>query len=146
MSRTHRILVLNGPNLNLLGTRQPEIYGAKTLADIQAELESLASELGVEVTCRQSNHEGQLIDWIQEVDSYDGLIINGGAYTHTSIAIADAIASVNRPAIEVHISNIHARAAFRHHSHFAREVVGQVIGLGTNGYKLALRGLSDLLG
>lgn len=134
-------MCLNGPNLNRLGKREPEIYGKETLADVQVKLEKLASEFDAAIDVRQSNHEGQLIDWIHEAADTDvkGIIFNPGAYTHTSIALRDAIASVNVPVIEIHISNIHKREAFRHHSYLAPECVGQISGLGTKGYELALR-------
>lgn len=142
-----RILVLNGPNLNLLGTRETAHYGTDSLADIERRLSELASELGVQVTCHQSNHEGQLIDWVQGArqDGVQGIILNPGAYTHTSVALRDALAAVNLPAIEVHLSNIYAREEFRHHSWIAPVVTGQISGLGSQGYLLALRGLADRL-
>lgn len=136
-----KYLCLNGPNLNRLGKREPEIYGNETLADIQAKLEELANNFGATVDFRQSNHEGVLIDWIHEAADTDiqGIVFNPGAYTHTSVALRDAIAGVDVPVIEVHISNIHKREAFRHHSYLASECVGQISGLGTKGYELALR-------
>lgn len=136
-----KFLCLNGPNLNRLGKREPEIYGKETLADVQAKLEQLAESFGATVDFRQSNHEGQLIDWIHEAadTNISGIVFNPGAYTHTSVALRDAIASVDVPVIEVHISNIHKREAFRHHSYLAPECVGQISGLGTKGYELALR-------
>jgi len=136
-----KFMCLNGPNLNRLGKREPEIYGKETLADVQAKLERLAEDFGATIDFRQSNHEGQLVDWIHEAADMhiSGIVFNPGAYTHTSIALRDAIASVDVPVIEVHISNIHKREAFRHHSYLAPECVGQIAGLGTKGYELALR-------
>jgi 3-dehydroquinate dehydratase-2 len=137
-----RILVLNGPNLQLLGTREPDIYGSTSLADVNQQLASVASELGVEVECRQSNHEGELIDWFAEArETFDGVIINPAGYTHTSIALHDAIVASETPCIEIHISNVHAREAFRQHSYTAPACSGQIVGLGTDGYEWALRAL-----
>jgi 3-dehydroquinate dehydratase-2 len=133
-----RVLVINGPNLNLLGQREPEIYGLQTLADIELLLTNRAEELGVEVECFQSNHEGEIIDAIQSHAGWDGLIINAGALTHTSLAIADAITSVDILAVEVHMSNVHAREEFRHHSYLSAVVWGQVVGFGYRGYLAAL--------
>jgi 3-dehydroquinate dehydratase-2 len=141
------IYVLNGPNLNLLGLRQPEIYGKETLADVAASLSDLADDLGLSVRCLQSNHEGQLIDWIHEARTEGaGIIINPGAYTHTSVAIFDALNAFDGPVLEVHISNIHKREAFRHHSFVSARAEGVIAGFGTEGYLLALRRLSSLLG
>lgn len=132
-----KILIINGPNLNLLGKREPEIYGAVTFDDIFKELKSEFSNF--DLSYFQSNHEGFIIDKIHEVGfSYDGVVINAGALTHTSIAIADAIAGVKTPFVEVHISNIHARERFRHHSYLSRVCIGMICGLGTKGYRLAL--------
>lgn len=138
-----RILILHGPNLNLLGQREPDVYGRETLADINATLTSLATELGFSIETLQSNHEGVLIDRIHaaESDGFSGIIINPGGLTHTSVALRDAIASIALPVIEAHLSNIHARETFRHHSYVAGVVVGQVAGFGPMSYQLALRGL-----
>lgn len=139
-----RILVLHGPNLNLLGTREQSIYGTGSLDSIDSALTKLSEELAVEVDIRQSNSEGELVSWIQEARSgYDGMIINPAAYTHTSIAIRDAVAAVGLPTVEVHLSNIHQREPFRHHSHVAGVALGQISGLGPTGYLLALRGLHE---
>jgi 3-dehydroquinate dehydratase-2 len=133
-----RVLVINGPNLNLLGQREPEIYGLQTLADIELLIQNRAEELGVDVECFQSNHEGEIIDAIQSHAGWDGLIINAGALTHTSLAIADAITSVGILAVEVHMSNVHAREEFRHHSYLSAVVWGQAVGFGYRGYLAAL--------
>ncbi len=139
------IYVLNGPNLNLLGLRQPEIYGKETLADVAEALSDLAEDLGQTVRCLQSNHEGQLVDWIHEARGQAaGIIINPGAYSHTSIAILDALNAYEGPVIEVHISNIHKREAFRHHSYVSGRAEGVIAGCGTEGYLLALRRLVSL--
>ncbi|WP_179379390.1 type II 3-dehydroquinate dehydratase [Jannaschia marina] len=141
-----KTLILNGPNLNLLGQRQPEIYGAETLADVEAACTDLAQSLGLgPVTCRQSNHEGELVDWIQEArGTQDAIVINPGAYSHTSIAILDALNAFEGRVVEVHISNIHAREAFRHHSHVSARADAVIAGLGTEGYLAALRYLARL--
>ncbi|AKK03246.1 type II 3-dehydroquinate dehydratase [Corynebacterium epidermidicanis] len=136
------ILVLNGPNLNRLGKREPEIYGATTLEDVCTGIERLATELGVDIECRQSNHEGQLIDWVHEAaDAGWPIIINPGGFTHTSVALRDALAEVAGGAgfIEVHISNVHAREPFRAHSYLSPLARGVIVGLGIQGYELALR-------
>jgi len=135
-----KILFLNGPNLNLLGTRQPEIYGRHTLSDIEHLLRARAAELGVTIDFRQTNHEGELVTWIQEARSKaDALVINAAAYTHTSVAIRDAIAAVGLPTIEIHLSNIHAREEFRHRSLMAPVCRGQISGFGIQSYLLGLQ-------
>ena len=137
------VLILNGPNLNLLGTRPPEIYGATTLADIEASCASHGQTLGLDVTCAQSNHEGALIDHIHAAKgTHMGIVINAGAYTHTSVALMDAIASVELPVIEVHLSNIHARETFRHTSYISKVAVGMICGFGAQGYLMALDALA----
>ncbi|MEP0940559.1 MAG: type II 3-dehydroquinate dehydratase [Rhizobiaceae bacterium] len=143
---TKPIYVLNGPNLNLLGQREPGIYGAQTLADVEAECIAFGKEHGFDVICHQSNHEGELVGWIHEAGlKGSGVAINAGAYTHTSIALHDAIKGVDVPVVELHISNIHARESFRHHSMIATACVGQICGFGTNSYTLGLRALADHL-
>lgn len=137
-----RIQVLHGPNLNLLGTREPEVYGSQTLADVDRMLEALAEELGVELTTYQSNHEGALVDRIQQAAAEtDGFVINAGGYTHTSVALRDALVGVGRPFVEVHVSNVHAREAFRRDSLLAPVALGTVGGFGADSYRLAVRGL-----
>jgi 3-dehydroquinate dehydratase II len=144
------VLVLNGPNLNLLGTRKPEVYGSTTLADVEEMLRQEAGKLGVDVVFRQSNHEGQLIDWIHEygaatkAGSCIGAVYNPGAHTHTSVAIRDAIEAASLPVIETHISNVHAREEFRHHSFISPVAAGIIVGFGVHGYVLALNGLYAL--
>lgn len=135
-----KVLILNGPNLNLLGTRKPEIYGKTTLADIGENLQKFAAENDLELIFMQSNHEGVLVDAIQQAKgNYDYLVINAAAYTHTSVAIRDAVEAVEIPAIEVHLSNIHAREEFRHHSYLAPVCVGQICGFGQYSYLMALQ-------
>ncbi len=141
-----RILVLSGPNLNLLGQREPEIYGRTDLATIEAELKTLGGELGADVECRQSNHEGQLIDWLHEArTSFDGVVINPGGLTHTSVSLRDAISALEKPCVEVHLSNPHAREPFRRRSLTAPVCAGVVSGFGKSSYALGLRGLIDYL-
>ncbi|MGB8328661.1 MAG: type II 3-dehydroquinate dehydratase [Polyangiales bacterium] len=141
-----RVLVLNGPNLNLLGTREPDVYGSTTLLDIERGLEDLSRDLGVTVECRQSNQEGQLIDWLHDArSSFDGVVINPGGLTHTSVSLRDAIAAAGLPTVEVHISNTQARESFRHQSVTAAVCIGSVVGFGQNSYALGLRGLIDYL-
>jgi 3-dehydroquinate dehydratase-2 len=140
------VTLLNGPNLNLLGLRQPEIYGRETLEDVAAKVSDLGEELGLRIRALQSNHEGQLVDWIQESRGNSaGIIINPGAYSHTSVAILDALNAYDGPVLEVHISNIHKREAFRHHSFVSQRADGVIAGFGTDGYLLALRRMASLL-
>ena len=140
------ILVLNGPNLNLLGQREPEIYGTATLASIEDRCATEASRLGVKVGFHQSNHEGELVDAVQEASSvYQGLILNAAAFTHTSVALADAVKAIDIPAVEVHMSNIYGREPFRRHSFLAEAVVGSICGFGPAVYLLALQAMADLL-
>lgn len=140
-----KILVVNGPNLNLLGTREPDIYGTRTLDEVMESLRDVGQRLGADVYWFQSNHEGALIDRIQAAcdEEIDGLILNPGGLTHTSVALRDCISGVKLPTIEVHLSNIHARESFRHHSFIAPVVMGQIAGLGSLGYQLALRALVE---
>ncbi|HEY3152103.1 MAG TPA: type II 3-dehydroquinate dehydratase [Candidatus Binatia bacterium] len=140
MAKPKKILVLNGPNLNLLGKRQPEIYGKATLAEIEQKVRALAQELRVEVDFRQSNSEGELVTWIQQaVGKFGAILINPAAYTHTSLAMRDAISAVGIPVIEIHLSNIHKREPFRHHSFIAEVAVGQIVGFGLQSYLIGLR-------
>ena len=140
------VLVLHGPNLNLLGTREPVVYGHDTLADVDRSLEQLADEIGMQVACRQSNHEGELIEWLHEArERFDGVLINPAAYTHTSVALRDAIASIDKPCVEVHLSNVYKREAFRHTSLTAPVCVGSIMGFGLQSYLLGLRALAAIL-
>ena len=145
-----KVLVLNGPNLNLLGTREPAVYGAETLADVERLCRAEGERLGVAVECRQSNHEGVLIDWIQEAGRESaagnmlGVVLNAGAFTHTSVALHDAIKGAKATVIELHISNVHAREAFRHHSFISPAARGIVVGFGVPGYAIAIDALVRL--
>ncbi|PZQ47484.1 MAG: type II 3-dehydroquinate dehydratase [Rhodovulum sulfidophilum] len=142
---TRLVYVLNGPNLNLLGKRQPHIYGHETLADVERDCAALAAELGLEVRFLQSNWEGQIIDWIHEArETAVGIVMNPGAFTHTSIAIMDALNTFDGKMIEVHISNVHKRESFRHHSYISLRADGVIVGCGTHGYQLALRQIAVL--
>lgn len=142
----HRILVLNGPNLNLLGTREPEIYGSTTLDEIAKAMQNTADAKGWHIDFRQSNHEGELVDWIQQArGGADAIILNGGAYSHTSVAILDALQAAEKPVIEVHLSNLFKRETFRHHSYITPVAVGLICGFGAKGYLLALDALEDCL-
>ena len=146
MPQPKPIFLLNGPNLNLLGQRQPEIYGSQTLDDVGVAAAALAAELGVTVRFFQSNHEGVLVDWVQQARSEGaGIIINPGAYSHTSIALLDALNAFDGPVLEVHISNIHKREAFRQHSYVSLRADGVIAGFGVEGYLLALRRMASLL-
>jgi 3-dehydroquinate dehydratase-2 len=140
------VFILNGPNLNLLGVRDPSIYGRDTLGDIEERCAARAGALGLEIDFRQSNHEGQLVDWIQEArESADGIILNAGALTHTSVALLDALSAAELPVIEVHLSNIFRRESFRHHSYISLAANGVICGLGAKGYELALDALANLI-
>ena len=141
-----KVLILNGPNLNLLGKRQPEIYGKLTLAQIEQKVRMLARELGIEIEFRQSNSEGELVTWIQEAaNKFGAIVINPAAYTHTSLAMRDAVSAIGIPTVEIHISNIHKREPFRHHSFIAEVAVGQIAGFGVDSYLLGLRAAADLI-
>jgi 3-dehydroquinate dehydratase-2 len=140
MAQKKKILFLSGPNLNLLGTRQPEIYGKLTLAQIEKQVRTLAKELAIEIDFRQSNSEGELVTWIQQAAGIFGaIVINPAAYTHTSLAMRDAISAVGLPVVEIHLSNIHKREQLRHHSYIAEVAVGQIAGFGLDSYLLGLR-------
>jgi 3-dehydroquinate dehydratase-2 len=146
LSGQKNVLVLNGPTLNMLGTREPEIYGSATLADIEAACAEHGVALGLSVTCRQSNHEGELVSWIQAARGMQaGIILNAGAYTHTSIAIPDALAAAEVPFIELHLSNVFAREEFRHHSWLSPLAKGVICGFGAKGYSLALDAMANIL-
>ena len=141
-----KFLLLNGPNLNMLGTREPEKYGTITLEYIEKNLKEVAMQNNVELSCYQSNHEGNLIDKIQASNgNFDGIIFNAGGYTHTSVALRDAIASVNTPVVEIHMTNIHAREEFRHNSLISPVCIGQICGFGENSYKLGFYALLEYL-
>jgi 3-dehydroquinate dehydratase-2 len=140
------VFVLNGPNLNLLGVRDPSIYGHDTLADIESRCLTRATALDVQIDFRQTNHEGQLVDWIQEArESADGIVLNAGALTHTSVAVLDALSAAGLPVIEVHLSNIFRREDFRHHSYVSLAASGVICGLGPHGYELALEAIANLI-
>lgn len=140
------IYVLNGPNLNRLGTREPSTYGTATLADIERQCRDVGEDLDLDIEFRQSNHEGVLVDWIQEAgDVAQGLVINPAAYTHTSVALHDAIRAAQIPTVEVHLSNVHAREAFRHRSYVSPVALGVICGFGPTGYRLALEALSTVI-
>ncbi len=138
------LLILNGPNLNLLGTREPEVYGSATLSDLEAQCERWAAEVSTKARCRQSNHEGQLIDWLHQAaeEGIRGIVLNPGGLTHTSVALRDAVSGISTPVVEVHISNVHARESFRHHSYLSAVCAGTVTGLGFYGYEAAIRFLA----
>lgn len=146
MAQQPSILILNGPNLNMLGTREPHIYGAETLADVEALCRAEGARLGLEIDFRQSNHEGELVTWIQQArGNRSAILLNAGAYTHTSVAILDALTAVDLPVIEVHLSNIFRREPFRHHSYVSMAARGVICGLGSHGYVLALQAADRLV-
>ncbi|MCW9045463.1 MAG: type II 3-dehydroquinate dehydratase [Alphaproteobacteria bacterium] len=146
MSGPKKILIMNGPNLNLLGSREPEVYGYDTLDDIKGRCETLGSELGFQVDFRHSNSEGEMVNWIQESRTdHAGIIINPAAYSHTSIAILDSLLASEIPIIEVHLSNIHQRESYRQHSYVSKAAKGVICGLGAQGYDLAMRAMAQLL-
>jgi len=152
VSADRAVLVVNGPNLNLLGTREPAVYGSTTLADVEALCRAEAARYGLAVDARQSNHEGQLVGWVQEAGQAHaegrllGVVLNAGAYTHTSIALRDAISGASVPTVEVHVSNVHAREGFRHRSYLSAVAAGIVVGFGVDGYALAIAGLARRAG
>lgn len=146
MAALPTILILNGPNLNMLGVRQPEVYGRETLGDIEVACRERASELDLELDFRQTNHEGELVEWIHEArGTAEGIVINAGALSHTSIAVLDALLLCEVPVVEVHLSNIYAREPFRHHSHISKVARGVICGFGGNGYLYALDALARLI-
>jgi 3-dehydroquinate dehydratase-2 len=146
VAEQHKVLVLNGPNLNMLGVREPEIYGSATLADIEAGCQKRAAKLGLTVEFRQSNNEGELVTWVQEArQSTDAIIINAGAFTHTSVALLDALSMYEKPIIELHLSNIYKREDFRHRSYISPAASGIICGFGASGYELALDAVNRLL-
>lgn len=147
MAEAAKVLILNGPNLNLLGTREPNVYGTTTLADIEAACGTRAQKLGLSVDCRQTNSEGELVDWVQEAGRDGcGIIINPGAYTHTSVALMDALRAAGVPTVEIHLSNIHRREPFRRRSYVSKVADGVICGFGARGYLLALDAISELMG
>lgn len=146
MAAVPSILVVSGPNLNMLGTREPDVYGRDTLADVEALCRAHGEQRGLSVTCAQSNHEGVLVDHVQAArDTHQGLVINAGAYTHTSIALRDALLASELPLVEVHLSNLYRREAFRHHSYISDIAIGLIAGFGKQGYIFALDALADRL-
>lgn len=141
-----KILILNGPNLNMLGRREPQIYGSETLKDIEARAKKEAKALGLTIDFKQSNHEGELVDWIQQAgDAYAGLVINAGGYTHTSVALRDALLTLKIPVVEVHLSNLFKREEFRHHSYISATAQGLICGFGGTGYVLALKAIAEII-
>lgn len=141
-----KILIINGVNLDMLGIREPEKYGSMTLKDLEKELYAFSFKLGIDIETFQSNHEGEIVEKIHSaLNDFDGIVINAGAYTHTSIAIRDAITAINKPAVEVHITNIYKREEFRHNSYLAGVCIGQISGFGINSYKLGLKAIVDFL-
>jgi 3-dehydroquinate dehydratase-2 len=141
------LLVINGPNLNLLGKREPQVYGSQTLADLEKQCKVWGKEQGIAIHCRQSNHEGVILDWLHAAyeEGFKGIVINPGGLTHTSVALRDAIAGITVPAIEVHLSNVYARESFRHHSYISAVCKGSIAGLGFQGYKCAIETFAESL-